>query len=94
MIQASASMTERWVNLVQALAQAEVDTRRIMSILQAIKAAGALHAEIWCNNSRRGLKWTLSHCLRVEGPRRFGARSAAIAQNIANAVSPSYSRYT
>ena len=32
--------------LVQALAQAEVDTRRIVSILQAIKAAGALHAEI------------------------------------------------
>lgn len=32
--------------LVQALAQADVDTRRIISILQAIKAAGALHAEI------------------------------------------------
>lgn len=32
--------------LVQALARAEVDTRRIVSILQAMKAAGALHAEI------------------------------------------------
>jgi len=33
-------------SLVQGLAQARVDTRRIISILQAIKAAGALHAEI------------------------------------------------
>ena len=32
--------------LVQGLAQAKVDTRRMISILQAIKAAGALHAEI------------------------------------------------
>jgi flagellar P-ring protein FlgI len=32
--------------LVQALARAEVDTRRIVSVLQAMKAAGALHAEI------------------------------------------------
>jgi flagellar P-ring protein FlgI len=32
--------------LVQALARAQVDTRRIVSILQAMKAAGALHAEI------------------------------------------------
>lgn len=32
--------------LVQALARADVDTRRIISILQAIKAAGALHADI------------------------------------------------
>lgn len=32
--------------LVQALAKARVDTRRIISILQAMKAAGALHAEI------------------------------------------------
>ncbi len=33
-------------SLVQGLAQARVDTRRIISILQAMKAAGALHAEI------------------------------------------------
>ncbi len=33
-------------SLVQGLAQARVDTRRIISILQAIKAAGSLHAEI------------------------------------------------
>jgi flagellar P-ring protein precursor FlgI len=33
-------------DLVQALARARVDTRRTISILQAIKAAGALHAEI------------------------------------------------
>lgn len=33
-------------DLVQALTAARVDTRRIISILQAIKAAGALHAEI------------------------------------------------
>lgn len=32
--------------LVQGLARAKVDTRRMISILQAIKAAGALHAEI------------------------------------------------
>ncbi|WP_040759800.1 flagellar basal body P-ring protein FlgI [Woodsholea maritima] len=33
-------------DLVQGLSQAQVDTRRIISILQAIKSAGALHAEI------------------------------------------------
>lgn len=33
-------------SLVQGLAQARVDTRRIISILQAIKAAGSLHADI------------------------------------------------
>jgi flagellar P-ring protein precursor FlgI len=33
-------------SLVQGLAQAKVDTRRMISILQAIKAAGALHADI------------------------------------------------
>lgn len=33
-------------DLVQALARAKVDTRRIISILQAIRRAGALHAEI------------------------------------------------
>ncbi len=33
-------------SLVQGLAQARVGTRRIISILQAIKAAGSLHAEI------------------------------------------------
>lgn len=33
-------------SLVQGLAQARVDTRRIISILQAMKAAGSLHAEI------------------------------------------------
>lgn len=33
-------------DLVQALAAARVDTRRIISILQAMKAAGALHADI------------------------------------------------
>lgn len=32
--------------LVQALARARVDTRRIVSILQAMKTAGALHADI------------------------------------------------
>ncbi len=33
-------------DLVQALHKARVDTRRIISILQAIRAAGALHADI------------------------------------------------
>lgn len=33
-------------DLVQALSRAHVDTRRTIAILQAIKAAGALHAEI------------------------------------------------
>ena len=33
-------------DLVQGLSRARVDTRRIISILQAIKSAGALHAEI------------------------------------------------
>lgn len=33
-------------DLVQALAQARVDTRRMIAILQAIKAAGALNADI------------------------------------------------
>lgn len=33
-------------SLVEGLARSRVDTRRIISILQAIKAAGALHAEI------------------------------------------------
>ena len=33
-------------DLVQALTAARVDTRRVISILHAIKAAGALHAEI------------------------------------------------
>lgn len=33
-------------DLVQGLSRARVDTRRIISILQAIKAAGALHADI------------------------------------------------
>jgi flagellar P-ring protein FlgI len=33
-------------DLVQGLASLHVDTRRIISILQALKAAGALHAEI------------------------------------------------
>jgi flagellar P-ring protein precursor FlgI len=33
-------------DLVQALSKAHVDTRRTIAILQAIKAAGALHAEI------------------------------------------------
>lgn len=33
-------------DLVQALSRARVDTRRTISILQAIRAAGALHAEI------------------------------------------------
>ncbi|MEO1221524.1 MAG: flagellar basal body P-ring protein FlgI [Pseudomonadota bacterium] len=33
-------------SLVQGLAQARVDTRRIISILQAMKTAGALHADI------------------------------------------------
>lgn len=34
------------VDLVQGLAKAGVDTRRIISILQSIKSAGALHADI------------------------------------------------
>lgn len=33
-------------DLVQGLSRARIDTRRIISILQAIKTAGALHAEI------------------------------------------------
>lgn len=33
-------------DLVQALSRARIDTRRMISILQAIQAAGALHAEI------------------------------------------------
>ncbi|MBC7768221.1 MAG: flagellar basal body P-ring protein FlgI [Phycisphaerales bacterium] len=33
-------------DLVQGLARARVDTRRIISILQAVRTAGALHAEI------------------------------------------------
>jgi flagellar P-ring protein FlgI len=33
-------------DLVQGLSRARVDTRRIISILQAVKAAGALHADI------------------------------------------------
>jgi flagellar P-ring protein precursor FlgI len=33
-------------DLVQGLSQAGVDTRRTISILQAIKSAGALHADI------------------------------------------------
>lgn len=33
-------------DLVQGLSRVQVDTRRIISILQAIKSAGALHAEI------------------------------------------------
>lgn len=33
-------------DLVQALSRARVDTRRIISVLQAVRAAGALHAEI------------------------------------------------
>jgi flagellar P-ring protein precursor FlgI len=33
-------------DLVQGLARSKVGTRRIISILQAIKAAGALHADI------------------------------------------------
>ncbi|WP_135212645.1 flagellar basal body P-ring protein FlgI [Vitreimonas flagellata] len=33
-------------DLVQGLSRARVDTRRIISILQAVRAAGALHAEI------------------------------------------------
>ncbi|MEA3016506.1 MAG: flagellar P-ring protein FlgI [Sphingomonadales bacterium] len=33
-------------DLVQGLSQARVGTRRVISILQAVKAAGALHAEI------------------------------------------------
>ena len=33
-------------SLIEGLARAKVDTRRMISILQAIKAAGALHAEI------------------------------------------------
>lgn len=49
--QGTADATFRFPNtsvadLVQALSRARVDTRRTISILQAIKAAGALHAEI------------------------------------------------
>lgn len=33
-------------DLIQALTQARVNTRRIISVLQAVKTAGALHAEI------------------------------------------------
>ncbi len=33
-------------DLVQALSQAHVDTRRTISVLQAVKAAGALHADL------------------------------------------------
>ena len=33
-------------DLVQGLSRAKVDTRRIIGILQAIKAAGALHADL------------------------------------------------
>lgn len=49
--QGSADATVRFGNtsiadLVQGLARLNVDTRRIISILQAMKAAGALHAEI------------------------------------------------
>ena len=33
-------------DLVLALTRAHVDTRGIISVLQAVKAAGALHAEI------------------------------------------------
>jgi flagellar P-ring protein precursor FlgI len=33
-------------DLIQALTQAKVSTRRVISVLQAVKAAGALHAEI------------------------------------------------
>jgi len=33
-------------DLIQALTQARVSTRRVISVLQAVKAAGALHAEI------------------------------------------------
>jgi flagellar P-ring protein precursor FlgI len=33
-------------DLIQALTQANVSTRRVISVLQAVKAAGALHAEI------------------------------------------------
>jgi len=49
--QGSADASFRFPNtsvadLVQALTRARVDTRRTISILQAIKAAGALHAEI------------------------------------------------
>lgn len=36
-------------DLVQALGKANVDTRRMIAILQAIKSAGALHAEIIVN---------------------------------------------
>jgi flagellar P-ring protein precursor FlgI len=32
--------------LVQALTKARVDTRGVIAVLQAIRAAGALHAEI------------------------------------------------
>lgn len=33
-------------DLVQGLSRARVDTQRMIGILQAIKAAGALHAEL------------------------------------------------
>jgi flagellar P-ring protein precursor FlgI len=33
-------------DLIEGLSRAHVDTRRIISILQAIRSAGALHAEI------------------------------------------------
>ena len=33
-------------DLVQGLSKARVDTRRMISILQAMRTAGALHAEI------------------------------------------------
>ena len=33
-------------DLVEGLSRAHVDTRRTMAILQAIKAAGALHADL------------------------------------------------
>lgn len=49
--QGSADRSFRFPNtsvadLVQALSRAKVDTRRLISILQAIRTAGALHAEI------------------------------------------------
>jgi flagellar P-ring protein precursor FlgI len=36
----------RVADLIEGLSRAHVDTRRIISILQAIRSAGALHAEI------------------------------------------------
>jgi flagellar P-ring protein precursor FlgI len=49
--QGSGDKTFRFPNtsvadLVQALSRAHVDTRRTIAILQAIQAAGALHAEL------------------------------------------------